>query len=85
MELTAPERQKHPQVLELIQSNAKPGRHDKDAFHLVESAKYGKHFITKDGRLLKKASEIWCVLQLKVVKPSEFLPAYRHHVERHSS
>lgn len=83
VELTGPELAKHDKVRELIRGNARPGQHDKDAFHLVESAKYGRHFITKDGRLLKKAQEIWDVLQLKVLKPSEFLAAYLDHAERH--
>jgi hypothetical protein len=66
----------------LIRGNAKAGQHDKDAFHLVESAKYGRHFITSDGRLLKKAGEIWKALQLKVLRPSEFLAAYLAHAKR---
>jgi hypothetical protein len=82
VELTEPELANHEKVRALIQGNAKPGRHDKDAFHLVESAKYGRQFITKDGRLLKKAAEIWQLLQLRVLKPSEFLAAYYSAVER---
>lgn len=50
--------------------------------HLFESAKYGgRHFITNDGRLLKKAPEIWALLQIKVLKPSEFLASYTAHTE----
>lgn len=81
--LTAPELALHEKVRALIQGNAKAGRHDKDAFHLVESAKYGgRHFITKDVRLLKKAPEIWELLQLRVLKPSEFLTSYFAYVGR---
>ena len=79
--LTAPELATHEEIRTLIQGNAKPGQHDRDAFHLVESAKYGRHFITNDGRLLKKANEIWAMLHLKVLKPSEFLAAYFSHVK----
>jgi hypothetical protein len=82
VQLTGPELALHQRVRALIQGNAKPGRHDKDAYHLVESAKYGRHFITKDARLFKKASEIWQLLQLRVLKPSEFLAAYHASVER---
>jgi hypothetical protein len=82
VELTEPELALHDKVRALIQGNAKPGRHDKDAFHLVESAKYGRHFITKDTRLLKKAAEIWELLHLRVHKPSEFLAAYHAAVQR---
>jgi hypothetical protein len=78
--LTPPELATHEKVRILIQGNAKSGRHDKDAFHLVESAKYGgRFFITKDRRLLKKASEVWAILRLRVDKPSEFLSAYHSH------
>jgi hypothetical protein len=71
--LTQAELATHVRVRELLQGNAKPGQHAKDAFHLVESAKYGRCFITNDGRLLKKADEIFAMLQLRVIKPSEFL------------
>jgi len=62
----------------LIQGNAKLGQHAKDAFHLVESAKYGgRFFITNDERLLKKVDEIWkMLLPLRVLKPTDFLEAY---------
>ena len=82
VQLTGPELATHEKIRVLIQGNAKPGQHDKDAFHLVESAKYGRHFITNDGRLLKKAAEIWEQLQLKVIKPSDFLAAYLSHTRR---
>jgi hypothetical protein len=82
VQLTEPELASLERVLALIQGNAKPGRHHKDAFHLVESAKYGRHFITKDMRLLKKAPEIWQLLQLRVLRPSEFLAAYYASVQR---
>jgi predicted nucleic acid-binding protein len=78
--LTPPELETHEKLRLLIQGNAKSARHEKDAFHLVESAKYGgRYFITKDRRLLKKAPEIWAALRLRVVTPSEFLSAYRSH------
>lgn len=78
--LTQLELATHEKLRILIQGNAKSGRHDRDAFHLVESAKYGgRYFITKDGRLLKKAPQIWAALRLRVVRPSEFLSAYHSH------
>lgn len=72
VQLTEAELALHERVQAVIQGNAKPGRHHKDAFHLVESARYSRHFITKYERLLKKASEIWQLLQLRVLRPSEF-------------
>jgi hypothetical protein len=59
VELTGPELKTHEKVRALIQGNSKSGLHDRDAFHLVESAKYGRHFVTNDRRLLRKATEIW--------------------------
>ncbi|MGO9093999.1 MAG: hypothetical protein ACLQGV_02155 [Bryobacteraceae bacterium] len=84
VELTGPEWATHDRIRELIRGNAQPGQHDKDAFHLVESQRYGgRFFITKDGRLLRKAAEIWEALpHLRVLKPSEFLTAYSAHAGR---
>ena len=81
-ELTPPECATHDEIRTLIQGNAQPGQHDKDAFHLVESDKYGgRFFITKDRRLLKKAGKISEKLphHLMVVRPSDFLAAYLRH------
>ena len=84
VELTGPELATHNKIRALVQGNAKPGQHDRDAFHLVESAKYGgRFFITNDGRLLKKVGDIWQMLHpLRVVKPSEFLAVYLTHAEK---
>jgi hypothetical protein len=85
VELTDHELETHQKVRALIQGNARPGQHDSDAFHLVESAKYGRHFITNDGRLLKKANAIWEILQLNVLKPSDWLAAYKSHARQEST
>lgn len=79
VELTRSEIETHAKVRELVRGNSRSGQHDRDAFHLVESAKYGRHFITNDGRLLKQADEIWEILQLNVLSPSQWLAAYRAH------
>lgn len=83
VELTALEWATHDKIRDLIRGNAQPGQHDKDAFHVVESQKHGgRFFITKDGRLRKKADEIWRMLHpLRIVRPSEFLEAYSTHAE----
>ena len=82
VELTKDEHVVHERVRDLLQGNSKPGQHSNDAFHLVESAKYGRHFITDDSRILKKKEEIWYMLHLKVVTPEELLQAYRRHAAR---
>lgn len=80
--LIGPEATELEKIHALIQGNAKPGQHHRDAFHLFESAKYGgRHFITNDRRLLQKAPEIWASLQIKVLKPSDFLAAYLKHAK----
>ena len=77
VELTVPELETHQRIRALIQGNAQTGHHAKDAFHIVESAKNGgRHFITNDKRLLKKAPEIWQELLIRVLKPSEFIADY---------
>ena len=82
VQLTAPEQATHARFRALMQGNAKPGKHAKDAFHLVESAKYGLFFITSDTRLLKKADEIYVMLPpFRVVKPTSFLEAYYQALE----
>ena len=77
VQLTDQEKATHKKIRELIHGNAGPGKHADDAFHLVESAKNcGRHFITNDGRLLKKAPEIWKALLIRVLTASEFINDY---------
>ncbi len=77
--LTPPEQELHQRVRTIVRGNAKPGKHDRDAFHLVESHKHGGgYFITNDERLLTKRAELAQVLRrLKIVTPTEFLETYR--------
>jgi predicted nucleic acid-binding protein len=83
VELTPPELTTHARIAALIQGNAKTGQHAKDAFHLVESQKNGgRHFITNDQRLLRKAPGIWDALQIKVLKPSDFVNSLLAHIKR---
>jgi len=60
-----------------MRGNAAPGKHDADAFHVVEAAKYGgRHFITNDTRILRKKAEISELTGIDVVTPTEFLARY---------
>ena len=72
--LTPGELAEHARVRAILQGNAQPGAHDRDAYHIVESAKYGGYFITNDKRILSKAAD--ASPQLAVVTPIEFLEAY---------
>jgi hypothetical protein len=75
--LTEQEKATHKRIRELIQGNARSDKHADDAFHIVESAKNGgRHFITNDGRLLKKAPEIWQALLIRVLTANEFIHDY---------
>ena len=76
--LTAPERELYQRILRIVQGDARPGKHDRDAFHLFESQKYGcSHFVTNDKRLLAKAPEIGKLLNMEIVTPPKFLEKYR--------
>jgi hypothetical protein len=78
--LTAPELETHRKVRELLRGYAKPGKHDQDAFHIVESAKYGGgYFITNDQRILKKQPELTRLVGIAIVTPSEFLDLYQRY------
>jgi predicted nucleic acid-binding protein len=82
VQLTPQENATHKRIRELVQGNAKAGQHAADAFHIVESAKNGgRHFITNDQRLLKKAHEIWDALLIRVVSPTDFVADYLPDVE----
>ena len=77
--LTPEEGRRHQQVRDLVRGNATPGKHDRDAYHMVEAAKYGGYFITRDQRLIRKRSEIARVLGqgFNIVTPTEFLEIYK--------
>jgi len=74
VQLTPNEKARHEKVRQLIRGNAESGKHDADAFHLVESSKNGAgYFLTSDKRLLKKNEEIADLLNMLIVTPTEFL------------
>ena len=78
MQLTEGELESHRRVREMVQGDAEPGRHYSDAYHVVESAKYGGgYFVTRDRRPLRKSTELETILQIKVVSPSDFMTIYR--------
>ena len=78
VQLTPPEIIQHQKVRSILQGNAKPGKHDRDAYHIVECAKCGGgYFITNDSRILQKGPEITTLLQMVIVTPAKFLSLYR--------
>ncbi len=77
--LTPNEVERHCQVRDLVQGNALPGTHDRDAYHVVEADKHGGgYFVTRDERLLKMGREISALLTtVEVVSPTEFMRKYQ--------
>jgi predicted nucleic acid-binding protein len=77
VELTPPELELVARSRDLMRGNAASGKHDADAFHVVEAAKYGgRHFITNDTRILSKKAQISELTGIDVVTPTEFLARY---------
>lgn len=62
VELNEAEQQMRARVRSILQGNARPGKHDADAEHVCEAAKYAGFFITNDARILAKRSELETVL-----------------------
>ncbi len=60
-------------VRQVMQGNATPGRHHSDAAHLHDTAAWqAGYFVTCDGRILKKASEITAAIgDIWIVRPTE--------------
>lgn len=74
--LTTSEKVQLEKVQDILRGNAKSGKHNADALHIVESAKYGGYFITNDKRILKKRQALPPTLDVVIVSPKEFLNLY---------
>jgi len=73
------EQELYRRVREILQGNAAPGKHDADARHVAEAAKYGGYFITQDHRINKtkrEALEVVLPPRLWLVTLREFLAIY---------
>jgi hypothetical protein len=62
-------------LLEAAIGNAEIRNIAADLFHVCEAAKYGGYFVTRDRRLLSRASVIRRAIDTEVVNPSEFVAA----------
>lgn len=89
VELNSSERQLLNQIRGILQGNASPLKHDADARHIFDAAKYGGgYFITHDQRINQtKRRELETVLptSLWIVTLSEFLGIYDHYEEAYPS
>lgn len=76
--LTEPELKQKRDAEAIMRGNAHPGKHDRDAFPVVESAKNGgRCFVTNDARILNKASALSAMLGIEIVTPRKFLDLCR--------
>jgi len=81
--VTPDERQRLDILRKLLRGNAQSDKHDADAFHIFEAAKYGaRYFITYDKRILRKSDELYKLLNVRSVVPKEFLAIYNNFVNR---
>ena len=76
--LNSDEQRRHRIITQELQGNAKPGKHEADADHLFEAAKYGGFFITHDARILTRAGRLGEALppSLAVVTLADFLAIF---------
>jgi|HubBroStandDraft_6_1064221.scaffolds.fasta_scaffold319256_1 hypothetical protein len=82
--LNSDEERRHRIIKEKLRGNAKSGKHEADADHLFEAAKYGGYFITRDRRIMKRAGRLCDVLPptLTVVTLKDFLAIYNEYEAR---
>jgi hypothetical protein len=83
--LNSDEQRRHRIITQELQGNAKPGKHEADADHLFEAAKYGGYFITHDDRILTRAGRLREVLppSLTVVTLADFLTIFDDYAARY--
>jgi hypothetical protein len=77
-DLTTDEQRRRQVIKTALQGNAKPGKHDADAEHLAEAAKYGGYFVTHDERILERSPALRDALgpALQVVTLADLLAIY---------
>ena len=71
-------------VRSILRGNAKPGRHDADAAHLIDAAHWqAGYFVTLDARILARSSQILAALtDVWVVRPTELLAIFEEQEAR---
>jgi hypothetical protein len=83
--LNAEEQRRHRIITQELQGNAKPGKHEADADHLFEAAKYGGYFITHDDRILSRAGRLGESLppSLTILRLADFLAIFDDYEARY--
>lgn len=71
-------------VRAILRGNAKPGKHDADAAHLIDAAHWqAGYFVTLDARILARSSQILDALtDVWVVRPTELLAIVEEYERR---
>lgn len=80
--LTQDEWRRYYSLLEAAIGDAEVRNIAADLIHVCEAAKYGGYFITRDRRLLNRASVIRHAIDAEVVSPSEFVVAVEKSEKR---
>lgn len=60
-------------LLSILAGSGNPEPMRRDADNVFEAKKYGGHFITNDARVLARATQIYELCGLSIVKPTVFL------------
>jgi hypothetical protein len=83
--LNSDEQRRRRIIVQELQGNARPGKHEPDADHLFEAAKYGGFFITHDDRILSRAGRLGEVLppSLTVVTLEDFFAIFEDYEARY--
>lgn len=79
VQLTQQEQLMKTELHALIAGNGKAEKYAPDAEHIFEAQKYGSYFVTADGRLLDKATEVHALCGVVIMLPSAFLRLVRQH------
>ena len=75
--LTPDEVNRRAKIHAVLTGDGKPEKYAADAQHIFEAGKYGGgYFVTTDGRLLARKSELQALSGAYILKPSEWLRVY---------
>jgi hypothetical protein len=76
--LTPAEVTRRAQIHQAITGNGDPAKYEADAQHVFEASRYGGgYFVTTDGRILARKSQLEAISGAAILKPSEWLAIYQ--------
>lgn len=80
VELTPDEARIQTEILRILTGNGKPESMRRDSENVFEAQKYGGHFITTDKRVLARATQLFVLCGLSIVKPTDFLATIKQRL-----